>query len=38
MTFYYVGQSTDFVFIDTGFARKLSTITTKFETYFTGKK
>ena len=38
MTFYYMGQSTDFVFTDTGFARKRSTITTKFEMYLTGKK
>ena len=33
-----MGQSTDFVLKDTDFARKRSTITTKFEMYFTGKK
>ena len=38
MTFYYMGQSTDFVCTDTGFTRKRLTITTKFEMYFTGKK
>ena len=37
-TFYYMEQSTDFVLKDTGFARKRSTMSTKFEMYFTGKK
>ena len=37
MTFYDMGQSTDFVFTDTALLRKGSTITTKFEIYFTGK-
>ena len=38
MTFYYIGQSTDFVFTARIRLEKRSTITIKFKIYFTGKK